>query len=215
LTDTPIATVLAQLGFRSEEEQAAGRAALEAAGLTRAGKHALHESKLPAAERVLSDRFAFTCASCAADAHAARPAVRQFVVTDDRCESCGGSANGAAASRFVAACRAAGVRRVLIVGGNPATRDVARRLLSELDVTLIDGTVALPSGRARQLTERAELILVWGATQLDHRVSKHFTDIHDPKVVRVARRGLAALLSSGTLHLGKVNTRTAHQRRQS
>lgn len=91
--------------------------------------------------------------------------------------------------------------RVLIVGGSPTGRQALTRHLEGLEVQLVDGTSALSLGRARQLLAWAHLVLIWGKTQLDHRVSTHFTSSGDPKVVTAAKRGVGGLLDAGTSHL--------------
>ncbi|MFN7134692.1 MAG: hypothetical protein ACK4N5_21615, partial [Myxococcales bacterium] len=58
--------------------------------------------------------------------------------------------------------------------------------------------------RARADLEWADLVLVWGASELDHKVSRHYTDVPPAakrKVVQLARRGIAALLGAGAEHL--------------
>ena len=54
--------------------------------------------------------------------------------------------------------------------------------------------------------EWADLILVWGGSELDHKVSKLYTDAppaQKRKLVQLARRGVAALLNAAADHLEK------------
>ncbi|HEV2010843.1 MAG TPA: hypothetical protein VGS17_07445 [Candidatus Limnocylindria bacterium] len=93
------------------------------------------------------------------------------------------------------------MRRVVVIGGSPATRQALTRHVEGLDVQLVDGTRTLDATRARQLLGWADLVLVWGTTQLDHRVSTLFTSAKDRKVVTAAKRGIGGLLDAGTTHL--------------
>lgn len=125
------------------------------------------------------------------------------MVADERCENCGGSDHRAAALRFIAACRGR-VRHLLVVGGSPAGRQALTRHLSGIEMQLLDGTAGLSLTRARQLLAWADLVLIWGRSQLDHRVSTHFTSSGDPKVVSAATRGIGGLLDAGTIHLNRI-----------
>jgi hypothetical protein len=171
--------------------------------LTRPGKQAISAAKLPRVETVLRERFALSCFECSPVVRTSWPRAEVLVVADERCQNCGGSDHRAAALRFIAACRAHAVSRVLIVGGSPAGRQAVTRHLEGLEVELVDGTGALSLARARQLLAGADLVLIWGKTQLDHRVSTHFTSSGDRKVVTAAKRGVAGLLDAGTSHLAR------------
>lgn len=201
MTDRPIPTVLADFGFVTPTERAAALAVLEEAKLTRPGKQAISIAKLLRVQEVLAQRFALSCSACTGAVRRARPNAELLVVADERCENCGGSDHRAAALRFMTACKSGKVRRVLIVGGNPTSRQALTTLLVGLDVQLLDGTGTMTAVRARQLREWADLVLIWGKTQLAHRVSTHFTSSRDRKVVTAARRGIGGLLDAGTTHL--------------
>ncbi len=69
---------------------------------------------------------------------------------------------------------------------------------------MVDGTERRTAERARHDLEWADLVLVWGATELHHKVSEHYT--HGPpalnrKVIHVARRGVTSLLDEAMTHL--------------
>ena len=200
--DRPLIAILVEAGFRTEAEQAAARSALEAAGLTHPGKVAMHESKLERAAEVLADRLVFACPSCFAPLQAARRDAIVLPVADDRCDGCGGSAHRVSAQRFLAACRSHSAHRVAVVGGTPVTRQSLIPLLPGIELEPVDGTGNMNAQRARSIIERNDLVLVWGRTQLDHRVSNHFTGTEDKfKVIVAAKRGIAGLLDAGTMHL--------------
>jgi hypothetical protein len=203
LKDVLIAQVLTDAGFLSEREQLLARATLEHAGLTRAGKVRMSDTKLDRSRGLLAEHFAFGCANCLPELRLRRPDAVVFAVRPERCRSCFGSSNRLAAVRFAEACREHRIRLVVVVGGSPSTR---RALASELgrfdlELELIDGTGTMTKPRAGQLIGRADLVLVWGNTQLDHRVSESFTSSAVWKVVRAHKRGVAGVLEAGTLHL--------------
>lgn len=210
VTDRLIATVLAELGFVEAPERAAALGVLQRGGLTRPGKRAITTTKLPQIRELLDTTFALSCTACAPTVRMARPRAQLLVVTDERCENCEGSDNRAAALRFSAACRGS-VRHVVVVGGSPGTRQALRHQLGGIQLRLIDGTRSLSATRARQLLHWADLVLVWGPTQLDHGVSTLFTSAKSRKVVSAARRGVGGLLDAGTNHLSrmKIGGRTA------
>ena len=65
-------------------------------------------------------------------------------------------------------------------------------------------TLRRTADRARGDLEWADLVLVWGATELHHQVSTHYTAAAPPlrrKVLHVPRRGVAALLAEAIRHL--------------
>jgi hypothetical protein len=200
--DLPIPAVLAELGFVEPAERDAALAALEAAELTRPGKRAISVEKLPRVRELLARHFALSCTACVGSVRSARPDAEVLIVADERCESCEGSDHRAAALRFLAACKGR-VHRVVIVGGNPSSRAALEHLLQGLDVQLVDGTGTMTATRARQLRGWADLVLIWGKTQLAHRVSTHFTSSGDHKVVTAAKRGIGGLLDAGTGHLAR------------
>ncbi|MFM9125483.1 MAG: hypothetical protein ACKOSO_10175, partial [Actinomycetota bacterium] len=62
--DLPIAKLLAEFGYRTDAAQAAARALLEDAGITRAGKERIAAYKRDDAEAVLRARVALLCPAC-------------------------------------------------------------------------------------------------------------------------------------------------------
>ncbi len=206
--DVEIDGWLAGLGFAPGPPRTAARAALEEAQLTRPNKARMSTQKLERAAAQLAARFTLHCAS-AACTEAARRSGREplLAATKAHCPYCGGSDNARAARDLLAACARAGVRRVLVVGGSPAVREELHAVLGEqLALRTVDGTERRTQERARGDLEWADLVLLWGATQLDHKVSAHYA--HPPaalrgKLVQVARRGIAALLTAAVEHLGR------------
>lgn len=203
--DRDIDEWLRELGFGLPEALGKGRAALEAAQLTRPGKKRMSDEKLTRAAEELSRQFFLHCESPACRA-VAQQSGRAPLRADRKsaCGACSGSDNRRAEASFVDACRERGVRRVVIVGGSPAVRDeLAQAVGKALELRMIDGTERRTSDRARADVDWADLVLLWGASELHHKVSWLYTQAPAArnKVVHVAKRGVAALLQAGVEHL--------------
>jgi hypothetical protein len=187
--------LLAQMGFREGSARASARAVLEDAGLTRPGKERIAASKTAQVRIVLGERFAVVCSRppCQAEGRETGRTLIDAAHTAD-CWSCRGRPNSAAIDRAVAALLVGGLRRLAIVGGSPATHRELRRLVDgRVDLQLVDGTARRTSRDARADLRWADLVMVWGGTELDHRVSRLYTAAGSDQVVVCPRRGLAAL----------------------
>lgn len=192
--DLVIDDLLAQLGFRDAVSRARARAVLVEAGLTNAKKARIVEAKVARVRAVLAERFAVVCAR--ARCRASAPA-DQIVVDASRpadCAICRGSSNQNEVGRAVEALAASGLRRVVVVGGAPSTREELRSLVGDrLELRLVEGTDRRTSRDASADLTWADLVVVWGGTELDHKVSKLYTDARSLNVVTCPRRGIAAL----------------------
>lgn len=197
---------LGERGISSPESRARARATLEEAGLTRPGKTRISEPKLPRAEQLLAARFYRVCAAEPCQ-QAAQASGREPLRVEPRghCEHCGGSNNRRAEVAFLEACQRHGVRRVVVVGGSPAVREELEDKLGHgVELRMVDGTERRTASQAQSDLTWGDLVLIWGATELHHKVSSHYTQPgtpHRPKVVHVVRRGVAALLEAGISHL--------------
>jgi len=206
--DVDIDAWLSTEGFDLPEGRTRAREALEAAGLTRAGKARMSAAKEERARSVLDAQLFKHCATPACVAAAARSG-RSPVRTAHRtaCGSCGGSDNRRAEEALLGACERAGVRRLGIVGGSPSVREELRDALSRrLELRLIDGTERRTLNQARLDLELADLVLLWGGSELDHRVSTLYTGAAPPlrrKLVHTSKRGIAALLEAAVVHLSR------------
>lgn len=203
--DHDIAQWLASRGFGSQESRESARQSLEAAGLTRPGKLRLSDEKLQRAGAVLDATFALHCESPAC-LDWAQASGKTTVRCDPKsaCGLCGGSANLRAERAVLEAFARHGVRRLVVVGGSPSVREELERALgTEISLRTVDGTGRRTSERARSDLDWADLVLVWGATELHHKVSWLYTQspAHKHKVVHVARRGIAALLEAAVQHV--------------
>lgn len=201
--DFDIDEELGRLGFVSAEAQRAARAVLEEAGLTRPGKRRMAIDKRDRFRDALEGRYLFLCAECQQAATNGNGRER-VVVASEQCSECGGSANRREASRLVEAFRAAGLARLLVVGGSPGTRrDLEARLAGAVELRLVAGESSPGRRTAEAHIGWADIVALWGPTELSHKVSELFTASPSArgKLVTVRRRGVAALCREVRSHL--------------
>lgn len=183
------------------------RQALEESGLTHPGKARISEGKLERVRQMLDARFGRVCTdpTCRAALARRKPSATLVPVPKPACEFCGGSDNLKEMQRFAELCRARSIRRIVVVGGSPAVREQLLALKPpEWDLRLVEGTERRTLDKARADLEWAQVVFVWGSSELDHKVSNLYTDKSSPfrrKLVLVARRGIAALLNAGSEHV--------------
>lgn len=152
---------------------------------------------------LLDERLAFLCGDPSCQASPATTVIR---VPRERCEVCGGSDIRRAFRGFVDACQAAEVQRITIVGGSPAYREQLETLRrnhgSGLRLKLVAGSRPPGRKRARDLVRGSDLVLIWGATILDHSTSDAF-DPSDDRVVFIRHRGIAGMLEQAVEALAR------------
>jgi hypothetical protein len=191
----PIRELLRDAGFVTSTAQKRAREVLESASLTRAGKSGIARYKRDDALALLARKLVRVCGDrCAALANDGRSPVR---TASEACELCGGSNNrrsGLTAARILAE---NGVRAVLIVGGRRQQHREIEALFAPAGVSVewVDGTRDSSQREANAAMRRAQLLIIWGSTQLRHAVSNLYTA--DPprglRSITVARRGIEAL----------------------
>lgn len=184
------------------------REVLEAAGLTRAGKSRMSNEKIERAERALREKLFLHCTQgeCTAFAKASG---REPLPCEPRntCERCGGSDNSRAVKDVVDACRRRRASKFVIVGGNPPTRQELERLFSDhgIELRLVDGTKARTVEHVYADFAWADAVLLWGATELHHKVSNQYQDHasgpYKRKLLHVPKRGISQLLAGLLTHL--------------
>ncbi|MCI0572439.1 MAG: hypothetical protein L0Y66_16920 [Myxococcaceae bacterium] len=205
-TDTDIGAWLAEQGYALDPSRDRARQTLESAGLTRPGKLRMSTAKLDRAREVLTTTFFLHCTN-APCLDRARASNREPLPVADRrtCEACSGSVNRRAESELLEECHRRGIRRLVVVGGSPAVREeLTLGLGHALELRMVDGTERRTQDRARHDVAWADLVLVWGASELHHKVSRLYTQApheYRSKLVNVARRGVAALLEAALAHL--------------
>lgn len=120
-----------------------------------------------------------------------------------RCDVCAGSDVNRAARGFFDACVRQGIQRVRLVGGSPAYRKRLSELVQEdgrVDLKLVVGTGRRTSTDARADQKHADLVILWGATILDHSVSELY-DRHRGRVLSIPHRGIARMLELAAAQL--------------
>lgn len=196
---------LSQEGFAHPEALRAALETLYASGLTREGKQRMAEPKLEPAREALAASLVLTCSAQQCQDEA-RGGERRRVPAQDKkhCEMCGGSDNQHAVDAFVRRAQERKMTRVVVLGGSPSTREeLAALVKGRLELRTVDGTQRRTGQQARDDMAWAHLIVVWGATELAHKVSLLYT--HKGEGVRVVtcpRRGISALAQAALKALG-------------
>ncbi len=196
-----LAAALLARGIVSMSEQA------QALGLLMAGESAarlleLLETRDPdALVSVLERRLALVCgdSGCAPEVGAAA-----LQVEPARCEVCGGSDIQRAAHGFERACAAANIVRVRFVGGSPNYRTKLAALFPaggplNVHTTLGDKRVRLNRSRSQQRGD--DLVIIWGATELDHATSGAYRAEYGRTEV-IAHRGIGRMLELAAARIG-------------
>ena len=190
------AALLRELGYGHPD--AAGRALeiLVAAGLTSPRKDGIATAKRERVREELGQWLVRLCERCA-PSRVDDGRERVPVADHTDCERCLGSANRAAIDRAVEVLRGAHRRRLVVVGGSPGVHEALRKLWPEdMELRIIDGTERHTGQEARGHLAWADAIVVWASSELNHKVSEHYTGAPDPlrqKVTIVPRRGIEAL----------------------
>lgn len=194
-TPTPLGTLLRERGLHDAQEDAAALLALleqraeelvEALELASAGK----------LRQLLDERVALVCGKEGCQPEGPTAAVR---VAPGRCEVCGGSDVQGAFSRFLAAAEKGGVAAIVLVGGSPAYRRQLRALADlcegRLRIDLVSGTSRRPRHKADADLRRADVVVIWGATMLDHSVSEAYRE-GPARILRIPHRGITRMLDA-------------------
>ncbi|MCH7790865.1 MAG: hypothetical protein IIB55_07680 [Planctomycetes bacterium] len=167
------------------------------ASLTNPRKTRISVNKVSQVESLLAKWFVRVCnrGDCKAraksfpDARIITPSSNQ-----SRCEVCGGSINRTAVDRMVGTCESIGWSKLCVVGGSPNTRNELAVLVDDrLELRLIIGTVSRTRTQADADLVWADKIVIWGQTELDHKVSSLY---HGPHVILIAKKGIAELASA-------------------
>lgn len=196
--DVPIDELLATLGFGAPEARRLARQVLEERGLTNPRKTRIATSKAGDVRAALEERLIPACVRdvCRADAARTGLVVVDAAAPTD-CAICHGSANRAELDRAIAEMLRSGTRRLVVVGGSPGTREDLLRLIDgRIELRLVSGTDRRTARDAKADLTWANLIIIWGSTELDHKVSNLYTTTPTTPVVICPRRGISALAST-------------------
>lgn len=188
-TDIDKAALYAEFGFGGDP--APYHDALAAAGLSSRSKQRISLEKRHRVGELLAARFLPVCnrGDCRAQAPEVGGDLQVIEASaPEHCAICGGSASAAAVEEMVRACARAGVRRICIVGGSPEYRRQLTALVAgRLELRLIDGTVSRTQKQASADIQWAAVVVLWGGTQLDHKVSNLYPS---PRTIAVQRRSI-------------------------
>lgn len=200
-----IAALLAELGFVAPASRRAARAHIEAAGLTNRTKINIQRTKREAVEEVVRTRIARSCGAAPCDRVLATSGRAVIEVESPFCEVCRGSEGERALLQMADAMVAAGRTRLLVLGGSPASRTQIRDSLRgrPIEIEFIEGDRPTGDKRARELSASADIIVIWGGTILDHKVSQPFADLNEfsSRRITIAQRGAASLARGVIEHL--------------
>jgi hypothetical protein len=204
--DLEISRLLSALGFGREPEAAAARRRLEEANLTRPGKVRISSDKVGLVAQCLNDQFALVCgrALCTASIP---PNVQLVIVDEHKCRVCGGSDKRRACLRLRKALQTAGRHqlRLIVVGGAPRTSaELASLDLGPVTMRSIFGDRPHELSGVRADIAWADLLLVWSATELAHKVSVPYVTTAQAlgvPIITCPRRGVAALVDTLTQHV--------------
>jgi hypothetical protein len=197
--DVAIDDLLRSLGLTGD---AAGRArgVLESERITNPRKVRIAAAKVERARAAVDAAFARLCRDCAPRTDAGGREVVE--VPAAACMRCGGSRNERALGELAEACRSAGIRRLVVVGGSPDIRRELGTLGSELELRLVDGTGRRTRAEAQRDLDWADLVVVGGSSELGHKVSNLYTRTGSATpVVTVPRRGVEAYAASVVEHV--------------
>lgn len=207
-----IGSLLAELGYGHRKATKAARAALYEVGLTHPGKTAMSGEKRDRVVEELRRRFVLLCAqgACRSEyeerARGGQVAAGRKVLPASEphhCEVCGGSNNTRSTQRMLRLLEARGIQRIIVVGGSPASRSELEALLGRsIRLRLVSGTERRTREEAHRDLDWAQLVVVWGSTQLDHKVSNLYAKAGAGRVILVRRRGIAALGDEIARHCG-------------
>lgn len=197
MSDTlPRAALLRELGYGHPDAASRATSILVAEGLTNPKRDNIAAAKRERVREVLGEWLVRACERCAPSLpDDGRERVPVAEASD--CELCQGSSNRAAIERAADVMRRAHRRKLVVVGGSPGVHEALRRLWpADLELRIIDGTERHTSAEARGHLAWADAVVVWASSELDHKVSEHYTNAPEPqrhKVTIVPRRGIEAL----------------------
>ncbi|MHC5001588.1 MAG: hypothetical protein ACYTJ0_00550 [Planctomycetota bacterium] len=175
--DIPKAELLQELGYGGELGPV--DRLLQDAGLSSPRKIAIHHGKRDEVQALIERTFLLVCQRGDCKAAAERRAGGQTIAPASDpsfCAICGGSVIRRSVEEMIAACRAVGWSRLVVVGGSPNThRQLNDAIGDGLEVRLVDGTVSRTRTQAKADLSWADHVVLWGTTMLDHKVSNLYS----------------------------------------
>lgn len=189
-------------GITAPGAQKSAREALSRAGIisSRPNRTNIASEKVDRARAALESAFLWYCSN--GDCRRQAEASPSLLVDQAHCTICGGSKDRSSLKAMASALASAKLSKVLVVGGTEAKRrELREKSPAGVDWRLVDGTRSRDDRHFRHNRRWAEIIVIWGSTELDHRVSSHFDARGDSRVITVTRRGIGALADAVVAHL--------------
>lgn len=204
MPDISIAKMLKDFGIAAPGAQRSARQALAEAGIIsrRPNRTNIASEKVDRAREVLEGTFLWHCGN--GDCRRRAEGAPRLLVDQAHCTICGGSKDRSALEGMVSALAAANLTKVLVVGGSEAKgREILQKSPSGVDWRFVDGTKSKDDRYFRPARRWADIIVIWGSTVLDHKVSSHFEGKGDDRVITVNRRSIGALADEVIEHLAR------------
>lgn len=200
----PISGLLETLGFSNPSLRCAVRKIIETAGYTNPRKTNIAVDKAKFVQIYIKTNFRLVCSEECDAASGKKRTKSSLRVRADKCEFCNGSDQNRLVAKMAKNLSDRGLSEILIIGGSTQSANTLNRLLKscKINLKIIEGTKRTNLKMAKLLCRNADLVVIWGATQLDHTVSKVFNIAAEPGTkVPVARPGLKALADAVNIHL--------------
>ena len=202
MPDIAIARMFRDFGIATPGAQKTAREALSRAGIisSRPNRTAIASEKVDRARHALETAFVWHCGN--GDCRTEAGASPSLLVDQARCTICGGSKDRSSLKEMASALVGSNVSKVLVVGGTEAKgREIREKSPSGVEWRFVDGTRSKDDRYFRPARRWADIIVIWGSTVLDHRVSSHFEAKGDARVITVTRRSIGALAEAVVEHL--------------
>ena len=204
MPDISIAKMLKDFGIATPGAQKSAREALANAGIIsrRPNRTNIAAEKVGRSHEVLEAAFLWHCGN--GDCRMQADGAHRLLVDQAHCTICGGSKDRSALERMVSALADANIAKVLVVGGTEAKgRGILRKSPRGVEWRFVDGTKSKDDRYFRPARRWADIIVIWGSTVLDHKVSSHFEGRGDDRVITVTRRSIGALADAVVEHLNR------------
>lgn len=205
-TDISISRMLEDMGISAPASQKAAQDALAEAGIIsfRPNRINIAASKVERSLQVLQAAFFWRCGSGNCKTKAEARGRQTLLVERTHCMVCHGSNDRRALEEMASAAAASNVSKILVVGGTDAKRrEIREKSPSGLEWRFVDGKKSKDDRYFRHNRRWAEVIVIWGSTELDHKVSEHFVRKGDTRVITVSRRSIGALADEVVGHLSR------------
>ena len=202
MPDIAIARMFRDFGIATPGSQKTAREALSRAGIisSRPNRTAIASEKVDRAREALETAFLWHCGN--GDCRRQAEASRSLLVDQAHCTICGDSKDRSSLEAMASALVASNVSKVLVVGGTEAKgREIRAKSPPGIEWRFVDGTKSKDDRYFRPARRWADIIVIWGSTVLDHRVSSHFEAKGDARVITVTRRSIGALAEAVVEHL--------------